>query len=50
LIWCLEHQFGAAFPPELREAWITLYGAVRTEMIPFGKTCGMTAGRAVFFR
>ena len=21
LIWCLEHQFGAAFPPELREAW-----------------------------
>jgi len=33
LIWCLEHQFGAAFPPELREAWITLYDAVRTEMI-----------------
>ena len=23
LIWCLEHQFGAAFPPELREAWMT---------------------------
>jgi len=37
LIWCLEHQFGAAFPPELREAWITLYDAVRTEMIRSGK-------------
>jgi len=36
LIWCLEHQFGAAFPPELREAWITLYDAVRTEMIRSG--------------
>ena len=37
LIWCLEHQFGAAFPPELREAWITLYDAVRTDMIRSGK-------------
>ena len=23
LIWCLEEQFGPAFTPELREAWIT---------------------------
>src|SRR6516165_3787350 len=30
LIWCLEHQFGAAFPPELREAWMTLYDAERS--------------------
>ena len=37
LIWCLEHQFGAAFTPELREAWIMLYDAVQTEMIRSGK-------------
>jgi hemoglobin-like flavoprotein len=24
LIWCLEQQFGSAFTPELREAWIAL--------------------------
>jgi hemoglobin-like flavoprotein len=33
LIWSLEQQFGPAFTPELREAWITLYNAVRSEMI-----------------
>jgi hemoglobin-like flavoprotein len=33
LIWCLERQFGPAFTPQLREAWITLYDAVRDEMI-----------------
>ncbi len=33
LIWCLEQQFGSAFTPQLREAWITLYDAVRDEMI-----------------
>jgi hemoglobin-like flavoprotein len=32
LIWGLEQQFGAAFTPELREAWITLYCAVQGEM------------------
>ena len=33
LIWGLEQQFGAAFTPELKEAWITLYDAVQREMI-----------------
>ena len=33
LIWCLEQQFGSAFTPQLREAWITLYDAVRDEML-----------------
>jgi hemoglobin-like flavoprotein len=33
LIWCLEQQFGPAFTPQLREAWTTLYDAVRDEMI-----------------
>ena len=33
LIWSLEQQFGSAFTPELRAAWIALYDAVRTEMI-----------------
>ena len=32
-IWSLEQQFGPAFTPELREAWIALYKAVRSEMI-----------------
>jgi hemoglobin-like flavoprotein len=33
LIWSLEQQFGAAFTPELKQAWITLYDAVEREMI-----------------
>jgi hemoglobin-like flavoprotein len=33
LIWCLEQQFGSAFTPELREAWIALYDAVQSQMI-----------------
>jgi hemoglobin-like flavoprotein len=33
LIWSLEQQFGPEFTPELRETWITLYNAVRSEMI-----------------
>ena len=37
LIWCLEQQFGPAFTPELRSAWITLYDAVRTEMLRAAK-------------
>jgi len=37
LIWCLEEQFGPAFTPELREAWITLYDAVWTQMVHSAK-------------
>jgi hemoglobin-like flavoprotein len=33
LIWGLEQQFGAAFTPQLREAWITLYSTVQSEMM-----------------
>src|SRR5262245_3962183 len=33
LIWGLEQQFGAAFTPELKKAWITLYDAVQDEMM-----------------
>jgi hemoglobin-like flavoprotein len=33
LVWGLEQQFGAAFTPELKEAWTTLYDAVQDEMI-----------------
>ena len=33
LIWSLEHQFGTAFTPELKQAWSMLYDAVQSEMI-----------------
>jgi hypothetical protein len=33
LIWGLEQQFGAAFTPQLRESWITLYSTVQSEMM-----------------
>ncbi len=33
LVWSLERQFGAAFTPELKEAWIALYDAVQNEMM-----------------
>ncbi len=33
LIWSLEQQFGSAFTPELRDAWVALYDLVRNEMI-----------------
>jgi hemoglobin-like flavoprotein len=33
LIWGLEQQFGSAFTPQLREAWITLYDSVQREMM-----------------
>ena len=36
LIWGLEQQLGAAFTPELRTAWTTLYDAVQAEMIRAG--------------
>jgi hemoglobin-like flavoprotein len=34
LLWTLEHQFGSAFTPELRQAWAALYEAVRSDMLP----------------
>jgi hemoglobin-like flavoprotein len=37
LIWSLEHQFGPAFTSEVREAWIALYNAVRSEMLRAGQ-------------
>jgi hemoglobin-like flavoprotein len=33
LLWGLEHQFGAAFTPELKQAWSALYDEVQSEMI-----------------
>ena len=33
LLWCFEQQFGCAFTPELRAAWVTLYDEVRKKMI-----------------
>jgi hemoglobin-like flavoprotein len=33
LMWGLEQEFGAAFTPELKDAWITLYRSVQSEMI-----------------
>jgi hemoglobin-like flavoprotein len=32
LMWGLEQEFGAAFTAELKEAWITRYRAVQSEM------------------
>jgi hemoglobin-like flavoprotein len=37
LIWGLEQQFGPAFTPELKQAWITLYDVVQKEMIRAAK-------------
>jgi hemoglobin-like flavoprotein len=36
LIWGLEQQFGTAFTPELKTAWVTLYDAVQGEMMRVG--------------
>jgi hypothetical protein len=36
LFWSLERQFGAAFTPELREAWRALYATVQAEMLRAG--------------
>jgi hemoglobin-like flavoprotein len=33
LISSLEEQFGAAFTPEVRQAWIALYDAVQGDML-----------------
>jgi hemoglobin-like flavoprotein len=38
LIWGLEQQFGAAFTPEMKEAWIELYDDVQREMMRAGGT------------
>jgi len=40
MVWCLEQQFGSAFTPELRAAWIALYDAVQSEMVRAGKEAG----------
>jgi len=37
LIWGLEQQFGDAFTPDLKEAWVTLYDAVQSEMMRAAK-------------
>ena len=36
LIWGLEQQLGAAFTPEMKEAWIKLYDDVQREMMRAG--------------
>jgi hemoglobin-like flavoprotein len=36
LIWSFEQKFGAAFTPELREAWQALYDIVQQEMMRAG--------------
>jgi hemoglobin-like flavoprotein len=33
LLWTWERHFGSAFTPEVREAWTTLYEAVRSDML-----------------
>lgn len=37
LIWSLEQQFGTAFTPELKQAWIALYDVVQREMVRAAK-------------
>jgi hemoglobin-like flavoprotein len=37
LILSLEEQFGPAFTPELRQAWVALYEIVQSEMISAGE-------------
>jgi hemoglobin-like flavoprotein len=32
LMWSLERQFGAAFTPQLKEAWLALYDVVKNDM------------------
>jgi hemoglobin-like flavoprotein len=41
LIWGLEQQFGPAFSPALKEAWIALYDVVQKEMIHAARPRGM---------
>jgi hemoglobin-like flavoprotein len=37
LIWGLQQQFGSAFTPELKQAWIVLYDAIQVEMVRAAK-------------
>jgi hemoglobin-like flavoprotein len=37
LIWSLEQQLGSAFTPELKQAWIALYAAMKIEMSSAGE-------------
>jgi hemoglobin-like flavoprotein len=48
LIWGLEQQFGAAFTPEMKEAWIKLYDDVQREMMRAGGTSEDAGSRACF--
>ena len=43
LLWALEKVLGAAFTPQVREAWATLYGAVASTM-----KSGAKGGTAAF--
>jgi hemoglobin-like flavoprotein len=36
LIWSFERQFGAAFTPDLRDAWTALYAIVQDAMVQAG--------------
>ena len=38
LIWGLQQQFGPAFTPEMKQAWIVLYDAIQAEMMRAAKT------------
>jgi hemoglobin-like flavoprotein len=38
LIWGLQQQFGPAFTPDLKQAWIVLYEAVQGEMMRAAQT------------
>jgi hemoglobin-like flavoprotein len=40
LIAGLEQQFGAAFTPQMKEAWLVLYDAVKSEMIRSAQSHG----------
>jgi hypothetical protein len=47
LIWGLEQQFGAAFTPEMKEAWIKLSDDVQREMVRAGRHFGRAGGPSV---
>jgi hemoglobin-like flavoprotein len=38
LIWSLQREFGAAFTPEMQQAWVVLYDAIQAEMMRAAKT------------
>ena len=47
LIWGLEQQFGAAFTPELKNAWLILYDTVQDEMMRAGLQSNKDGGLGV---